>query len=289
MVDNDTYAFVAEEDDSITVKLTELDATVDLGLYLVGDPCIEDNCLDSDSKKLTAAVTAGTTYYILVDGAAGAASTYKLELQCLSQCETQCAGKTCGPDGCGQSCGTCAGDLICAMGNCQEYGGFGWPCLGGFECHSGFCGQGPQAKVCTQECGDGACPSGWSCEAVPFDGDIVDLCVSDCLPECTDNECGGNGCGYPCGSCAKGFLCEEDSCVEAPCEPSCIGKQCGDDGCGGDCGSCDEGFACEGTFCQEVPCDVDYTGLVCGPSNCKAAAVVTSFIAEAGFRGVVAL
>ncbi len=264
--DEIAYAFVAEEDDSITVKLTELDGTVDLGVYLVGDPCIEDNCLDHDDKKLTASVTAGATYYIIVDGAAGAPTSYKIELLCASQCETQCGSNTCGPDGCGGTCGICDEGKLCALGACSVYGGFGWPCLGDFECDSGFCEQGPQAKVCTQECG--TCPSGWTCEDAIVDGDSVDLCVSDCLPDCTENECGDNGCGFSCGTCGSGFLCEEDFCVEAPCEPNCIGKECGDDGCGGQCGSCEEGFDCKGSFCQEIPCEVDCTGLQCGPSNC---------------------
>lgn len=264
--DEVAYAFLAEEDDVITVKLTELDGPVDLGIYLVGDPCISDNCLATDSKKLTAEVIAGNTYYIVIDGAAGAPTSYELEVQCLSQCVTECAGKTCGPDGCGGTCGTCQEPQVCALGNCQEYGGFGWPCLGDFECDSGFCGQGPQAKVCTQECG--SCPAGWSCEAVTVNGDSVDLCVSDCLPDCQGNECGDNGCGYPCGVCAKGFLCEEDLCVEAPCEPNCIGKECGEDGCGGDCGTCVEGFDCKGSTCVEIPCEVDCNGVECGPSNC---------------------
>ncbi len=260
------YAFAAEEDDTVTVKLTKLEGAIDLALYLVGDPCIEDNCLDHDSKKLTFPVEAGNTYNVIVDGGAGAPTSYKLELLCASECETQCVGKTCGDDGCGGTCGSCDEGMLCALGNCSEYGGFGWPCLGNFECNSGFCKQGPQAKVCTKECG--SCPAGWSCEEVTVDGDSVSICLSDCLPECTDNECGDNGCGYPCGSCDDGYLCEDDNCVEAPCDPNCIGKECGDDGCGGDCGECDEGYDCKGNFCQEIPCDVDCDGLECGPSNC---------------------
>ncbi|MDQ2655731.1 MAG: hypothetical protein M3Z20_22105 [Chloroflexota bacterium] len=34
-------------------------------------------------------------------------------------CTPQCAGKTCGPDGCGGSCGTCAANSICHDGACQ--------------------------------------------------------------------------------------------------------------------------------------------------------------------------
>ncbi|MEZ4562447.1 MAG: hypothetical protein R2853_06885 [Thermomicrobiales bacterium] len=34
-------------------------------------------------------------------------------------CTPQCAGKTCGPDGCGGSCGTCAANSICHDGACH--------------------------------------------------------------------------------------------------------------------------------------------------------------------------
>ncbi|MGZ5966054.1 MAG: hypothetical protein ACXWUG_10550 [Polyangiales bacterium] len=37
-----------------------------------------------------------------------------------------------------------------------------------------------------------------------------------------------------------------DTC-ECVCAPTCAGKQCGNDGCGGTCGSCAAGLACSGT------------------------------------------
>jgi uncharacterized protein (TIGR03382 family) len=262
------YEFSAEVDDQVTIVVEELEGNIDLGLFLMGDPCIEDHCLAYDSKKIVASVEAGQTYFVVVDGAAGAPTMFKLGIKCKSMCQTQCSGKNCGPDGCGGVCGTCENGESCVKGQCKVYGGFGWPCLGDFECDSGYCVQGPDTTVCTQECSDASCPAGWTCEAVDVDGASVKLCQSDCLPDCTDNECGDNGCGFACGTCPKGYLCEDSVCVEAPCTPQCTGKECGKDGCGGMCGECDEGYECKGGLCHELPCDVDCAGLECGPSNC---------------------
>jgi len=54
---------------------------------------------------------------------------------------------------------------------------------------------------------------------------------------CHGKQCGDDGCGGSCGTCAPGTTCNaEGACVT--CTPSCAGKSCGDDGCGGSCGTC---------------------------------------------------
>lgn len=39
---------------------------------------------------------------------------------CLPEpvCTASCEGKTCGPDGCGGTCGSCEGDYLCSNGAC---------------------------------------------------------------------------------------------------------------------------------------------------------------------------
>ncbi|MDB4938314.1 MAG: Tryptophan synthase alpha chain, partial [Labilithrix sp.] len=57
------------------------------------------------------------------------------------------------------------------------------------------------------------------------------------VPLCKNRQCGDDGCGGSCGSCAAGTTCNTDgACVT--CTPSCAGKTCGGDGCGGSCGAC---------------------------------------------------
>jgi len=64
-------------------------------------------------------------------------------------CVPQCAGKTCGDDGCGGTCGTCAGDGVCVDGTCRDDcaacapgemgcdGGTSWLCVEGQGgCHA---------------------------------------------------------------------------------------------------------------------------------------------------------
>jgi hypothetical protein len=57
-----------------------------------------------------------------------------------------------------------------------------------------------------------------------------------CQPECTDKECGDDGCGGVCGTCTGA----QEECVDGHCvcQPECADKECGDDGCQGSCGEC---------------------------------------------------
>ncbi|MDI3543998.1 MAG: hypothetical protein PWQ28_279 [Candidatus Woesearchaeota archaeon] len=76
-----------------------------------------------------------------------------------------------------------------------------------------------------------------------------------CTPNCEGKECGGDGCGGSCGSCASGEICSWGQCVVS-CTPSTcsgLGIECGtaSDGCGGtlNCGTCDLFEICEKGKC----------------------------------------
>lgn len=146
-------------------------------------------------------------------------------------CEPNCNGKDCGSDGCNGTCGSCAGDEVCASGLCCS------PDCQGRDCGSDSCGG---------SCG--VCGAGEVCAA---DG----LC--DCVPDCDGRECGDDGCGGDCGAC-EGCEGEEldpdtycyDGVCAAVCCPDCEGRECGDDGCGGACGICDEGELCMQGACE---------------------------------------
>jgi len=144
---------------------------------------------------------------------------------------------------------------------------------------------------------DGECvpraPAEWTCSPLSYaanntcdcncgvydpDCDFVDLvgitgcgagvseCFSDgtcgtCTPDCTDKDCGTDGCGGFCGFCnvdvdaGVSELCIDGSCVDECGDPPavCLVAECGDDGCGGTCGTCASGSSCEDGVCLRDP------------------------------------
>ncbi|MEZ4265452.1 MAG: lamin tail domain-containing protein, partial [Myxococcota bacterium] len=96
------------------------------------------------------------------------------------------------------------------------------------------------------------------CCSTEWDGICADIamdeCVSacECVADCTDKQCGDNGCFGSCGECGAGDTCVADGTC---CTPQCDGKSCGDDGCGGDCGDCELGESCTPTgLCEPAAC-----------------------------------
>lgn len=67
-------------------------------------------------------------------------------------CVAQCAGRECGPDGCGGLCGSCQGNDSCIDGNCV--------CIP--DCSNKVCGD----NGCGGSCG--TCPDGLDCDEVSF-------------------------------------------------------------------------------------------------------------------------
>lgn len=147
-------------------------------------------------------------------------------------CTPNCDGKECGDDGCGGECGECPEHAICSNSLC--------------EC-----------EVLT--CGETCCPDGANC-----------LDQACCTPDCDGKQCGPDGCGGECGTCAEGEVClEEQTC----CIPDCDGKECGFDGCGGECGDC----LPDGICLQDQCCFPDCDGKMCGDDGCDS---------QCGFCGV---
>ena len=68
-------------------------------------------------------------------------------------------------------------------------------------------------------------------------------------------ECGAasDGCGgtLKCGGCGGTGTCNGGVCVA--CTPDCAGKQCGDDGCGSSCGTCASSEVCQSNRTCSVP------------------------------------
>ena len=62
---------------------------------------------------------------------------------------------------------------------------------------------------------------------------IVNVSQSiSCLPNCTNKNCGSDGCFKECGSCSGSDQCIDSMCT---CIPVCTLGICGNDGCGGQC------------------------------------------------------
>ena len=86
---------------------------------------------------------------------------------CVEQCVPNCAGKACGQDGCGGTCGGCQKGFDCMTGQCIEKEP---PCVA--DCTGLVCGD----DGCGGSCG--ACPEGTSCQtgACVEDDPDPDLC-----------------------------------------------------------------------------------------------------------------
>ncbi|OGH64423.1 MAG: hypothetical protein A2821_02800 [Candidatus Magasanikbacteria bacterium RIFCSPHIGHO2_01_FULL_41_23] len=148
-----------------------------------------------------------------------------------AQCDdgNMCTVDTCdGVDGCENApmpdC--CVGDAMCAG---SEPAGltadFRWGCTVNSGPPTGTC------VSCLDSDGDGWCdsPTESDCDNT-FDED------GDGLVDCADADC------------------DNDAACVVPCVPDCTGMECGDDGCGGSCGSCADGDKCNATFqCEEEP------------------------------------
>lgn len=93
-----------------------------------------------------------------------------------------CDVGSCGVDPvCGQNCGECPSDQICANGNCQ----FKDPCHGACSTN-GFC---------------------------TIDGE----CITNCVPNCTNLVCGPDTvCNVSCGVCDENTICSTDQtqCID---------------------------------------------------------------------------
>ncbi len=109
-------------------------------------------------------------------------------------CVPQCAGKECGTDGCGGSCGFCKPGFTCKAGTCVE------------SCQPDCLGKSCGPDGCGGTCG--SCPDGFKCDA-------NSKCVPYCIPDCDGKECGPDGCNGICGLCGPDELCLTGSCQVA--------------------------------------------------------------------------
>ena len=162
-------------------------------------------------------------------------------------CVPNCAGKECGPDGCGGTCGHCdAGS--CSDGMCS------WG-LGCAESQEPGCG-GCTCEDCVCEFDPFCCESHW-------DGGCVAVCLEDCegcdqLESCGDGVCDAEVLEN-CGTCPQDCGCDGSL--------SCVGSDCVVDFCS--LGLSPEGCCLDGklVLCvagEVVETDCESQGGVCG-------------------------
>lgn len=113
--------------------------------------------------------------------------------KCTDWCKGDCKGKTCGDDGCGGSCGTCATGKVCenATGTCKCQ-----PQCDGKSCGPDGCG-----GTC------GVCPGNLACDL------NTGKCPA-CTKDCVGDKCTPVGCISPCGVVAAGG--KSDDRTEVP-------------------------------------------------------------------------
>ena len=192
-----------------------------------------------------------------------------------SPCRPNCAGRDCGPNGCGGSCGGCPPGLICdnngiCVGDCSAGQK---PCRGGCIPNGQCCGAGECAggKVCLN--------NGCTCRAGELDCGAVCLSPNQCCPgsrrPCYTGPAGTAGKGIckagtqECddfaewGACLGQVLPRAETCNGI--DDDCDGVVDGSDPCPGDAvcrnGGCciPQGKECEGV---DLPC---CGGLRCAP------------------------
>ncbi|MFC1611430.1 PKD domain-containing protein, partial [Myxococcota bacterium] len=131
-------------------------------------------------------------------------------------CTPDCAGKECGDDGCGGSCGSCVDPFLCQSGTCE--------CPEGLEDCSGTC---VDLQTNNDHCGE--CDNGCETDAVCI--------LGVCSPTCGDTICDGadncENCPSDCPTagdevCCSGVLHSGECCDDQDCSApdTCIGWSC---------------------------------------------------------------
>jgi len=167
---------------------------------------------------------------------------------CLSAPE--CAGRECGDDGCGGSCGPCPEGTACDDGLC----GGTRTCQEWMACRDGCADD-----ACREACADGL-SGGARRLAATFTACVVNLCAS--LDRLGLAACLASCCAGPRDACVSGGQPAEGdgSPCAAECATSCGPLACGDVGCGLECPGCPP---------DDDPCTVEW----CASGACSTEAV----------------
>jgi hypothetical protein len=103
------------------VTVTAKDAPDGIQLMRADDPagigCLPAFCTEASPDQLSFVAEPSSSYWLIVESNGNAGGSFELEVVCV-ECSANCAGKVCGGDGCGGSCGSCTGGKNCVAGAC---------------------------------------------------------------------------------------------------------------------------------------------------------------------------
>ena len=224
------------------------------GSCLIGELCLEDgakqvgnDCLYCDPGAAQGQWTGAP------DGVSCGDGLVCYQEACCPVADN-CAGKECGDDGCGGTCGECDDSLDCTVDSCSD-GGCSFAVAGDFCVVDGVCvnnGEADDDNPC-RECDVAKTQGDWTPRADGLECGLGSVCSLGecCVVQCSGKVCGDDGCGGSCGDCSCG-----EECVAGQCDfVACQGRECGDDSCGGQCGpECDDGIGCTADICVEGLC-----------------------------------
>ena len=185
---------------------------------------------------MTAEVIPETTD--LVPGDLTDAQDVQWDAESVDACIPDCSDKECGADGCGGSCGQCDLGLDCVTATCTngkcEQSISSLFCVIESQCvPSGTEKPGNPCLKCRPELAQDVwshVEDGTSCgEQVACHNGVC------CVYDCEDKECGEDGCGGLCGTCAEWETCEESKCLCSDWWPEVC--------------YCDYWFECESGYC----------------------------------------
>ena len=194
------------------------------------------------------------------------------EISVCTGCTPQCAGRVCGDDGCGGSCGECSASDQCQDGQCQCVAEADQELCGAADAECG-------TLSVTDRCGVSRSISCGTCSGPETCG-AISTHQCGCIPQTDAELCTQRGatCGslfvtdqcarsrsVECGMCGASQVCRSNECEF--CTPSCGTRQCGSNGCGGTCGTCPSGEVCGSAGMCEVDNDcnpVSNTGCPAG-------------------------
>ncbi len=155
---------------------------------------------------------------------------------------------------------SCDSETGCEFANNSDSCDDGNACTDSDVCHGGACNGSAVTCDDSNACTDDSCDSETGCEYV----DNTDACDDD--DACTTGDvCSGGSCAGTDVVCEDGETCVSGVCEE-PCTSECTDMDCGSDGCGGTCGTCEEEEVCSfAGQCHEqgmstMVVDVDLSG-----------------------------
>ena len=145
-------------DNSTKINVTISDVEFDAAIMLLEEACSPElACADyadlfawGGEESLSFVAEAGVRYYLAVDGfGQSEEGSFMISTEC---CLQECAGKVCGTDGCGGSCGECPPPSSCVVGQCTCL-----PDCDGKECGPDGCGGECGLCALVDGCEDGQC------------------------------------------------------------------------------------------------------------------------------------